>query len=123
VSQHPHSKQLLPDIQSKSTFFQLRTVAHVLSLQALVKRLSVFLTSPLYILKGRNKLSPEPSLLQAEEPQLSQPFFTGEVLQPSDCFHGPSLELLQQVHVFLVLGVLEPVKILSLLPRDFQSQK
>ena len=29
------------------------------------------------------------SLLQAEQPQLSQPFFTGEVLQPSDHFHHP----------------------------------
>jgi len=28
----------------------------------------------------------EPSLLLAEQPQLSQPFFLGEVFQPSDCF-------------------------------------
>ncbi|KAK4810201.1 hypothetical protein QYF61_011795 [Mycteria americana] len=47
-------------------------------------------------------------LLQAqpknvEEPQLSQPFFIGEVFQPSDHFCGPPLDPLQQVHVFPVL--------------------
>jgi len=43
------------------------------------------------------------SLLRAEQPQLSQPFLIGEVLQPSDHFCGPLLDLLQQVHVFPVL--------------------
>ena len=45
-------------------------------------------------------MSPEPSLPQAEQPQLSQPFLTGEVLQPSDHFGCPPLDLLQQVDVF-----------------------
>ncbi|KAK4832298.1 LOW QUALITY PROTEIN: hypothetical protein QYF61_021697 [Mycteria americana] len=39
----------------------------------------------------------------AEQPQLSQPVLIGEVLQPSDYFHGPPLDLLQQLHVLLVL--------------------
>ncbi|KAK4808881.1 hypothetical protein QYF61_007996 [Mycteria americana] len=54
--------------------------------------------------EGCYKVSPEPSLLQAEQPQLSQPVFIGEVLQPSDHLHGPPLDLLQQVHVLLMLG-------------------
>jgi len=29
------------------------------------------------MLKGHNKISPEPPLLQAEQPQISQPFFIG----------------------------------------------
>ncbi|KAK4816043.1 hypothetical protein QYF61_011051 [Mycteria americana] len=41
--------------------------------------------------------------LSAEQPQLSQPFLIGEVLQPPDHFCGPPLDLLQQVHVFPVL--------------------
>ena len=49
----------------------------------------------------------EPSLLQTERAQTPQPFFTGEVLQPSDHLHGPPLEPLQQLHVFLVLGALD----------------
>jgi len=35
-----------------------------------------------------SKVTPEPSLLQAEEPQLPQPVLRGEVLQPSDHLRG-----------------------------------
>ena len=43
----------------------------------------------LQVLKGRSKVSPQPSLLQAEQPQLSQPVLTGsEVCQTSDHFCG-----------------------------------
>jgi len=52
-------------------------------------------------------VSLELSLLQAEQPQLSQPVLTGEVLQPSDHFCGPPLDTLQQVHVLLMLGAPE----------------
>jgi len=62
---------------------------------------------PRQVLEGCNKVSPESSLLQAEQPQLSQPFLTGEVFQPSDLFCGPPLDLLQQVHVLHVLSALE----------------
>lgn len=44
-------------------------------------------------------MSPEPSYFQAEQPQLFQPFFTGEVNQPSDLFCGSSLDLLQGIHM------------------------
>ena len=46
----------------------------------------------------------EPSLLQAEKPQLSQPVLIGEVLQPCDHLCGPPLDLLQHLHVLPVLG-------------------
>ncbi|KAK4825808.1 hypothetical protein QYF61_002413 [Mycteria americana] len=72
--------------------FTLKPLPLVLSQQA-----------PLKILKGCNKVSLQPSLLQAEQPQLSQPVFTAQVLQPSDHFCGPPLDSLQQVHVFPVL--------------------
>jgi len=52
---------------------------------------------------GCKKVSLEPSLLQAEQPQLSQPFLRGEVLQPLDNFYSPPLDPLQQLHVLLVL--------------------
>ncbi|KAK4824151.1 hypothetical protein QYF61_011229 [Mycteria americana] len=58
------------------------------------------------VVKQWNRLPREvvdaPSL-SAEQPQLSQPVLVGEVFQPSDHFHGPPLDLLQQVHVFCVL--------------------
>ncbi|KAK4807192.1 hypothetical protein QYF61_024312 [Mycteria americana] len=73
VSHHPHRKAFLPYVQSKSTLFQFKSVAPCPVTTGLV-------------LKGRNKVSLEPSLLQAEQPQAS---------------------LLQAEQVFLVLGTPE----------------
>ncbi|KAK4806259.1 LOW QUALITY PROTEIN: hypothetical protein QYF61_013403 [Mycteria americana] len=67
------------------------------------------------VLKSHNKFSAEPSLLQAEQPQLSQPFLIGEVFQPSDHFCGPPLDQLQQLHVFPVLRAPELDAVLQLL--------
>ena len=46
---------------------------------------------------------PEPFLLQAEQPQLSQSFLIAEMLQLSDHSCGLPLDLPQQLHVFPVL--------------------
>ena len=40
----------------------------------------------IYVLEGHNEVSLELSLLQAEQAQLPQPVFIGEVLQLSDIF-------------------------------------
>ena len=74
-------------------------------LQVLVKSLYLSYKPPLNI-EGQHKVSPKP-FLQAKHPQLSQPPFTVEVLQPSVHFHGPPLDPLSQVHVFVVLGTQE----------------
>ncbi|PKU46486.1 hypothetical protein llap_3205 [Limosa lapponica baueri] len=58
---------------------------------------------PLQVLEDCYKVSPEPSLLQAEQRQLFQLVFIGEVLQPSDHLQSPPLDPLQQVHVPSVL--------------------
>ncbi|KAK4822002.1 hypothetical protein QYF61_006616 [Mycteria americana] len=71
------------------------------------KSLFSFLVGPLQVLEGCYKVSPEPSLLCTEQPQLSQPVLIGELLQPSDHLRGPPLDLLQQVHVLLMLGAPE----------------
>ncbi|KAK4810857.1 hypothetical protein QYF61_008829 [Mycteria americana] len=91
----------LPSLSLKPLFL-------VLSQQALLK-----------ILEGCYKVSPQPSLLQAEQPQLSQPVLVGEVLQPSDHFHGPPLDSLQQLHVLLVLRAPELDAVLQV--RSHQS--
>ncbi|KAJ7399066.1 hypothetical protein BTVI_118555 [Pitangus sulphuratus] len=44
---------------------------------------------------------------KAEQSQLFQPDFTGEVLQPSDHLGGPSLDLLQEAYVPPVQGTPE----------------
>ena len=67
----------------------LKPLLLVLLQQALLKIFSQsFLVGLLQVLKGCYKVSPQPSLLQAEQPQLSQPFLIGEVLQPSDHLCG-----------------------------------
>jgi len=45
----------------------------------------------------------QPSVLQAERPQLSLPVLIRKVFHPSDQFCGPPLDPLQQLHVFSVL--------------------
>ena len=88
--------------------FSLKPLLLVLSQKALLKKpLPVFLTSPLQVLKGCNKVSLEPSVLQAEQPQIPQPVLIGKVFQPSDFFCGPPLDPLQQLHVPPVLGASE----------------
>ncbi|PKU42362.1 replication factor c subunit hypothetical protein [Limosa lapponica baueri] len=61
------------------------------------------MTGPLRVLEGCYKVSLESSLLQAEQPQLSQPVLIGEVLYPSDHCDGPPLDPFQQAHVLPVL--------------------
>ena len=84
--------------------FSLKPLPLVLSQQALLKCLSPsFLQAPFKYWK----VSPGPSLLQAEQPQLSQPFLVAEVFQPSDHLCAPPLNPLQQLYVLLVLGAPE----------------
>lgn len=56
------------------------------------------------MLEGCHEVSTKPSLLQAEQAQISQPDFTGEVPQYSYQLHDPPLDLIQQVHAPLILG-------------------
>ncbi|KAK4827433.1 hypothetical protein QYF61_017990, partial [Mycteria americana] len=51
-----------------------------------------------------DKIPPEPSLLQAEQLQLSQPFLIAEILQFLHHLSGTLLDTLQDVPVSLVLG-------------------
>ena len=59
----------------------------------------------LRVLEGCHELSPELSLLPQKQSQFPQHFFLREVLQPSDHLRGPSLDLLQKLHI---IPVLEP---------------
>ncbi|KAK4816292.1 LOW QUALITY PROTEIN: hypothetical protein QYF61_014590 [Mycteria americana] len=96
--------QCLTTFISESTLFQFKTIAPCPVTTGLAKKsVPIFPIGPLYVLEGCYKVSPQPSLLQAEQPQLSQPVLTGEVLQPSDHFRGPPWYSLQQLHVLLVL--------------------
>ncbi|KAK4832304.1 LOW QUALITY PROTEIN: hypothetical protein QYF61_021703, partial [Mycteria americana] len=74
------------------------------------------LNLPSLILQGCYKASLQPSLLQAEQHQLSEPLLIGEVVQPSDYFRGPPLDPLQQLHVLLALRAPELDAVLQVGP-------
>jgi len=85
VSHHPFF--LISNLNLSS--FCLKPLPLVLLLQWPCKKsLSSALVGPLQVLEGCYKVSLEPFLLQAEQPQLSRPFLIAEVLQPSDHFCG-----------------------------------
>ena len=54
-------------------------------------------------MEGCYKVTPEPCLLQAEQPHLSELVLIGEVVQPSDHLHGSPLDPLQHIHVLLMM--------------------
>jgi len=83
--------------------FSLEPFPLVLSLYTLRKAPLHPSCRPLQALKGCYKVTPESSLLQAEQPQFSQPVLIGKVLQPSDHLCGPPLDPLQHIHVLLML--------------------
>jgi len=56
------------------------------------------------LLEDHNEVSTEPSLHQAKQAQLPQPFFTLEVLQPFDCPHGQLLDPLNSFTSLLCWG-------------------
>ena len=69
---------------------------------------------PLQIMKGCSQVSPEPSILQAEQPHLSQPILIGEVFHciPSSFylgvigfFYGTALFLLSICCIYIACGI------------------
>jgi len=81
-------------------FISLKPLPLVLSKQTQLKSLSL---SFLQLHFRYWKVSPEPSLLQTEQPQLSQPVLIGDMFDPLEHFCGPPLDALQQLHVSAVL--------------------
>jgi len=63
--------------------FSFKPLPLVLSLQAIVRSPSPTLSQTPSGTGSCSKVSPQPSLLQAEQPQLSQPFLTAEGFHPS----------------------------------------
>mgnify|MGYP001861334534 CR=1 FL=1 len=62
-------------------------------------------------------------LLQAEQPQLLQPIFIGEVFHPLDHSSRPPLDPLQKLHILLVLGPLDLDAVLQLGPHKGKQRR
>jgi len=95
-------KNFFPTSNLNFSYFSLKPFSLVLSLSNHVK-------SSLQVLGCFNEFSSEPSLLQAKQAQLPQPFFTGEMLLTPDHLPGPPLDQLQQLHILPVLPDLDTV--------------
>ena len=87
VFQQPAGKGCLPCIWSGCTLLPLKTIAPCPVARGAVRRcVPIFPRSPLEVLKGVEEVSPEPSLVEAEQPQVSQALLRGEALQPVKVF-------------------------------------
>ena len=87
VHHHCHCKRLFLYIQPKSTFFELETISSC-SKDPAKESVLFFPVAPLQILTGHSQVTLEPSLFQAEQPQLPQPVLIGEVFHSLDRFCG-----------------------------------
>ena len=92
MSHHSHCKRLLPYIQPKPTLLKFETIfPRPVTTDPAEQSIPFFPVAPLWILTGHYKVTSEPSLLQAEQPHLSQPLLVGEVIHPLDHFLWSSL--------------------------------
>ena len=74
-------------------------------------------------MKGCYQVTSELSLLQAEQPQLSQPDLVGEVFDPLvHFFCGHPLDVLQQVHVSSALRTLHLDGVLQVRPLQYRAE-
>ena len=98
-------EEIFPNIQPEPLLVQLEAIPSCPITSYVGEKTDPHLsTSSLQVVVESDKVSPEPPLLQAEQSQFPQPFLIAEVLQPSDHLSGPSLDPLQEFHIFLVLG-------------------
>ena len=85
VRHHPLGEKLPPNIQPKSPLSQFKTIPPCpITIHSCKQPFPLLFIHSLQVLEGHNEVSLEPSLLQAKESQFPQPFFIGEVLQPSE---------------------------------------
>mgnify|MGYP001852875407 CR=1 FL=1 len=105
VCNHPNSKEVLYCVQIKFPVFSLRTWTLALSVGTTEKNLAPSFLYPHFRYLYTLMRSSRESLLQAEQSHSLSLYFwrVEEVLQPLNHFLGPMLDLLQSVHVSLVL--------------------
>ena len=105
VRHHPLAEKLPPNIQPKPPLSQFKTIPPCpITIHPHKQPFPLLFICSLQVLEGCNEVSLEPSLLQAKQAQFPQPFFIGEVLQPSDHHSGPPLDLVQERHILPALG-------------------
>jgi len=86
----PRSKEVLPRVQMELPMLQFVSTAPCPLTGNYWKQSGpILLTPTLKIFVSLLKIPSQPTLLQAKQDQLPQPFLTGEVLQPPHHLHSP----------------------------------
>ena len=120
---HPHREKAFPDVQMEAPLFQLVSIVscHVTG-HHYKEPGSVLFALSLQVFVYIGKIPLEPSLLQGEKSQLSQPFLIREVLQSFNHLSGPSLSSLHYVHTCLVVGSPELDTVLQVWPYQCSAE-
>ena len=99
-----------PDVQGEPPVFQFVPIASGPLTEPHCKEPGSVLFAPYFqVFIYMNMIPPTPSLLQAEQSQLSQPFLIGELLQSLNHACGSLWDSLQYAHISLLLGSPEMV--------------
>ncbi|KAK4816580.1 hypothetical protein QYF61_017970 [Mycteria americana] len=101
----PFSEEIVPNIQSKPPLVQLEAVSSHPTPCYLGEETNTHLsTTSFQVVVESDKVSPQPSFLQAKQPQFPQLLLIRLVLQTLHELRCPSLDTLQHLNVFLVVG-------------------
>ena len=96
-------KRVFPDVQRKPPSCVSVCASYLVTEHLGKEPGSIFLTPSVQVFTDIDNITPEPSVLQTGQSQLSQPFLNGEMLQSCNHLSGPLLDSLQYVRVSLVL--------------------
>ncbi|KAK4825244.1 hypothetical protein QYF61_025643 [Mycteria americana] len=102
---NPFSEVKFPNIQSKPPLVQLEAISSRPMACYLGEETDIPLaTTSFQVVAESDKVSPQPPLLQAKQPQLPQPLLIRLLLQTLHQLHCPSLDTVQHLNVPLVVG-------------------
>jgi len=123
MTDHSCSKEIFPKIQFKFPLMQLEATASRPTASYLGEVTNTCLTTTSFqVAVESDKVSPQPPLLQTEQPQLPQPLLIRLVLQTLHQLHCSSLDMLQQLNVFLVVKGSKLNTVLEVRPHKCQAQ-
>ena len=101
---NPFGEEFFPNIQPKPPLLQLEAISSCPITSHLTEETNTPLTTTSFqVVVESDKVSPQPPFLQAKQPQFPQPLLIRLVLQTLHQLRCPSLDMFQDLNVFLVV--------------------
>ena len=120
---NPFGEEIFPNIQSKPPLAQPEAISSYPTTCYLEKETDTHLdTASFQVVVERDRVFPQPPLLQAKQPQVSQPLLVRLVLQTLHQLRRPSLDTLQRLCVLLVARGWELNTVLEVQPHQGQTK-